>query len=125
VPAGTLCITIAANIGKTGILGFDACFPDSVVGFTPSWRVTVEYVQGWLATQQTELERVAPAAAQRNINLKILRNLVLPIPPLDLQRDYSAKVAEIRGLRGLQSQSATRLAALFRSLLRAGTAGAL
>ena len=32
-PKGTLCITIAANIAKTGILTFDACFPDSVVGF--------------------------------------------------------------------------------------------
>ena len=28
---GTLCITIAANIAKTAILTFDACFPDSVV----------------------------------------------------------------------------------------------
>ena len=32
-PAGTLCITIAANIAETAILTFDACFPDSVVGF--------------------------------------------------------------------------------------------
>ena len=30
---GTLCITIAANIAKTSILEFDACFPDSIVGF--------------------------------------------------------------------------------------------
>src|SRR6266568_690687 len=34
-PAGTLCITIAANIAETAFLGFDACFPDSIVGFTP------------------------------------------------------------------------------------------
>ncbi|MFX0199060.1 MAG: restriction endonuclease subunit S [Candidatus Hodarchaeota archaeon] len=27
-PAGTMCITIAANIAETGILAFDACFPD-------------------------------------------------------------------------------------------------
>ena len=32
-PAGTMCITIAANIAETGILTFPACFPDSVVGF--------------------------------------------------------------------------------------------
>src|SRR5690606_11642952 len=31
-PEGTVCITIAANIAETGILGFDACFPDSVIG---------------------------------------------------------------------------------------------
>ena len=27
-PAGTLCITIAANIAKTGLLTFEACFPE-------------------------------------------------------------------------------------------------
>lgn len=32
---GTLCITIAANIADTGILAIDACFPDSIMGFTP------------------------------------------------------------------------------------------
>ena len=41
-PAGTLCITIAANIAKTGILMFDACFPDSVVGFRAAQAATVE-----------------------------------------------------------------------------------
>ena len=39
-PAGTLCITIAANIAETAILGFDACFPDSVIGVVPDERVT-------------------------------------------------------------------------------------
>src|SRR5258706_115624 len=32
-PKGTLCITIAANIAETAILGMKACFPDSVIGF--------------------------------------------------------------------------------------------
>ncbi|AHK80691.1 restriction modification system DNA specificity protein, partial [Ectothiorhodospira haloalkaliphila] len=31
-PKGTICITIAANIAETGILDFDACFPDSIIG---------------------------------------------------------------------------------------------
>src|SRR4051812_34314799 len=33
---GTLCITIAANIADVAILSFDACFPDSIIGFTPN-----------------------------------------------------------------------------------------
>ena len=37
-PPGTLCITIAANIADTdGILSYEACFPDSVVGFVSTW----------------------------------------------------------------------------------------
>ena len=42
---GTLCITIAANIADTAILGFDACFPDSVVGFIANEDVEVKFIE--------------------------------------------------------------------------------
>lgn len=88
-PAGTLCITIAANIAKTGILTFNACFPDSVVGFSPNQKTTVEYVQHWLGFLQKTLEASAPESAQKNINLAILRDLDIPLPTIDLQRKFS------------------------------------
>ena len=82
-PSGTLCITIAANIAMTGILTFDSCFPDSIVGFQPGKAVTVEYVQTTVDLMQKQLEEEAPRAAQRNINLGVLRDLTIPTPPLD------------------------------------------
>lgn len=90
--AGILCITIAANIAKTGILTFDACFPDSVVGFKSNGLVTVEYIQYWLGFLQKTLEESAPESAQKNINLAILRNLELPIPELTLQEKFTDMV---------------------------------
>ena len=87
-PAGTLCITIAANIGKTGVLSFDACFPDSVVGFTPRKSIIVEYVQTALDLMQKRIEETAPMAAQRNINLKSLGNLRIPVPSLIHQERF-------------------------------------
>ena len=92
-PEGTLCITIAANIGKTGILAFDACFPDSVVGFLAGNSVTVEYVKSVLDVMQTRIEDAAPMAAQRNINLQVLRGLQIPVPPMELQALYAKTVA--------------------------------
>lgn len=91
-PAGTLCITIAANIAKTGILTFDACFPDSVVGFTSNGKATVEYVQYWLSFLQKVLEANAPVVAQKNINLAILRDLDVPLPDIELQKKFSMTV---------------------------------
>ena len=92
-PAGTLCITIAANIAKTGILTFDACFPDSVVGFTPdSDATTTEFIQHWLSFLQKILEETAPESAQKNINLKILRGLDAAMPPLSLQQQFTSIV---------------------------------
>ena len=42
---GTVCITIAANIAEVGILNFDACFPDSVIGIYPNKKYTnSEYI---------------------------------------------------------------------------------
>ena len=88
-PEGTLCITIAANIAKTGILTFDACFPDSVVGFLPNQGITTEYIMFALNLFQQRLEANAPQAAQKNINLQILRSLKIPKPPFDIQKKFS------------------------------------
>lgn len=99
-PAGTLCITIAANIAKTSILTFDACFPDSVVGFTAfKGKAHVLYVLGLFWFFQRILEKNAPAAAQKNINLEILRGLELPAPPIQLQEQFAAIVERVEGIK--------------------------
>ena len=116
-PAGTLCITIAANIARTGVLDFNACFPDSVVGFTPSQDVTIEYIQHWLGFLQPTLERNAPQAAQKNINLEILRNLPVPVPPIELQRQFAAKADAVRGIAAQQAAALTTAQATFDALL--------
>jgi len=87
-PVGTLCITIAANIAKTGILTFESCFPDSVVGFAPNNLVRTEYVQFWMSFLQKILEEKAPESAQKNINLAILRELDIPVPPIENQDKF-------------------------------------
>lgn len=78
-PKGTLCITIAANIAQTAFLGFDGCFPDSVVGFTAFEPVVrAEYIDYFIQAARTRIEAYAPATAQKNINLETLENLVVP-----------------------------------------------
>ena len=77
---GTLCITIAANIAKTAILEFDACFPDSVVGFTANEKTSNIFIHYWFSFFQAILESQAPESAQKNINLKILSELKIIVP---------------------------------------------
>ncbi len=81
-PAGTLCITIAANIAASGILSFDACFPDSVVGFVPKSEFPdAKYFEYFVRTARADLSDFAPATAQKNINLEILNAVLVPVPP--------------------------------------------
>jgi type I restriction enzyme S subunit len=95
---------------------FDACFPDSVVGFTPGSLVTTEYVQLWMSFVQRKLEDNAPEFAQKNINLAILRDLTIPVPPIKLQEDFTFRVIEIDGLRTSCLAHLAKLDALFASL---------
>ena len=124
-PKGTLCITIAANIAKTGILTFDACFPDSVVGFTPNLLSTTEYVQFWLSFLQKILEEKAPESAQKNINLNILRNLDAPLPPIDLQKKFSFQVGKVETLKEKQRVNNHCSSNLFNSLTQRAFRGEL
>ena len=124
-PQGTLCITIAANIAKTGILTFDACFPDSVVGFTPNEKTTVEFVQFWLGFLQKTLESSAPESAQKNINLAILRNLDIPLPDIDEQKRFSEIVRKAVLLKDKVGSSVTQKEELFSSLSQKSFAGDL
>lgn len=91
-PAGTLCITIAANIAETGILTYPACFPDSIVGFIPEDNmVSVRYVELFIRTAKQQLNAYAPATTQKNINLEILSNVAIPLPPFAEQQRIVAE----------------------------------
>lgn len=92
---GTLCITIAANIAKTAILKFDACFPDSVVGFNGNNFTNNIFVHYWFSFFQEILENQAPESAQKNINLKILSELQIITPDIIEQNKFANFVQQV------------------------------
>ena len=108
-PSGTLCITIAANIAETGILSYPACFPDSVVGFVCyDDPVITKFLEFFVRTEREGLERFAPATAQKNLNLKVLSDLAVPLPPIAEQHRI---VAEVERLLSVTNQTETTVEA--------------
>jgi len=102
---GTLCITIAANIAKTCILDFDACFPDSIVGFKPNDKVSNSvFVKFWIGFLQKILEDNAPESAQKNINLEILRGLDVICPPVELQNKFEKIIEQLNLVKSSNSK---------------------
>lgn len=92
-PAGTLCITIAANIADTAILGIDACFPDSVIGFIPNEKKAdarfIKYM--FDALLQQRFRQFTQGAAQDNLSQSKLLSLKFPVPALPVQQ----RIAEL------------------------------
>lgn len=87
-PAGTLCITIAANIADTAILGIDACFPDSVIGFIADpKRADTRFVKYLFdATIKIRAQQFSQGATQDNLSQEKLLSLEFEIPEVEEQK---------------------------------------
>ena len=84
---GTLCITIAANIAETAILGVEGCFPDSVVGFTADpEKSDVRFIKYYIDTIKLQMQSVSRGTTQDNLSLDKLLRFDLVVPYLAEQR---------------------------------------
>ncbi len=89
---GTMVISIVgANTAETAILGFDACFPDSVIGFIPDKQKTdVKFVKYNLEYLKSHLKSISEGTARENLSLEKLLSIKIPTPPLNTQKKISS-----------------------------------
>ena len=86
-PVGTLCITIAANIAETSILGVEACFPDSVIGFVADEsRADTRFIKYLFdAVLKMRFRSFTQGAAQDNLSQAKLLSIRFPVPDRVIQ----------------------------------------
>ncbi|MBU2809013.1 restriction endonuclease subunit S, partial [Acidithiobacillus ferrooxidans F221] len=121
-PKGTLCITIAANIAETGILDFDACFPDSIIGLVANEKIsTNKYIEYLLTSFKSRLQFLGKGSAQDNINLATFESQYFPFPPLSNQKEivsiFDDLHEETQHLKFIYQQKLAALDELKQSLL--------
>jgi type I restriction enzyme S subunit len=127
-PKGTICITIAANIAETGILGFDACFPDSVIGIVvDSKQTTTDFIEYLLQSVKAQLKAQGKGSAQDNINLATFENRLFRFPPLEEQQRLVVTLNElsdkIRAIEAVYGRKISALVTLKQSILEKAFAG--
>lgn len=86
-PSGTLMMAIAANIGDTAILGFEAYAPDSVVGFKPYQSLHLEFLRYSFMAALPALEQTSTQSTQANLNIDRIGAVKAVFPPLEEQLD--------------------------------------
>ena len=129
-PTGTICITIAANIAETGILTFDACFPDSVIGIVVNEKFADrDFVEYLLQSFKVRIQALGKGSAQANINMGTFENEHFPFPPLKTQQTIVQKLdalnAETKKLESIYKQKINDLEELKKSVLQKAFSGEL
>ncbi|RYZ87903.1 MAG: restriction endonuclease subunit S, partial [Proteobacteria bacterium] len=84
---GTLCITIAANIAETAILGIPGCFPDSVVGFIPDPdKADVRFIKYYIDILKLGMQSISRGTTQDNMSVEKLMSFDFNLPDLPTQQ---------------------------------------
>ncbi len=129
-PAGTICITIAANIAETGVLTFEACFPDSVIGLVVNDKLADRnFVEYLLQSFKARIQALGKGSAQANINMGTFENELFPFPSVKDQQTIVQKLdaisAETKQLEAIYQQKINDLDELKKSILQKAFAGEL
>jgi type I restriction enzyme S subunit len=129
-PSGTICITIAANIAETGVLTFDACFPDSVIGIVVNEKLADrDFVEYLLQSFKVRIQSLGKGSAQANINMGTFENELFPFPPVEEQKAIVEKLnqlaIECKKLEEIYIKKSNDLEELKKSILQKAFAGEL
>lgn len=96
-PKGTILFTIFATIGRIGVLEIEATTNQAIAGITPSELINKKYITYSLLELSSSILREGKGVAQKNINQTILKNILIPLPPLPEQTRIVVKLDQLFG----------------------------
>lgn len=93
---GTLLFSIFASIGAVGVLNIPAATNQAIAGLKiHQEEIDRDYLFHYLKSQESITKSSGRGAAQNNINLTILRNMEVPVPELNTQREIALEFESI------------------------------
>jgi len=109
----TLLISIFATLGEVSILKIDAACNQAIAGITVDPKlISTDYLYYYLIHIKNNIKDRGRGVAQNNINLSILNNTQIVVPPLETQQKIVAildKAEEIKRLRAVANVQTQKL----------------
>lgn len=116
-PKGTLLYTIFATIGEVAILKMDAATNQAIVGIQlkENQKVYLKYIYYYLKSQANNIKQLGRGVAQNNINLSVVKNMVIPIVSLEKQSNIIATLNKLEKIKENRTTILTCLDDLIKS----------
>ncbi|MCL6325536.1 restriction endonuclease subunit S [Pectobacterium polaris] len=116
-PENTLCITIAANIAETALLGYPMCFPDSIVGFNADKNESSELFMHYVFTYiRKAIQNSASGSIQDNISIDYLTELNFKVPSKKFQDEIVTILSMLDKKIALNNRINTELESMAKTL---------
>lgn len=96
-PVDTILIAMYCNdaIGKTSIISKPMATNQAICGLYPNNALCAEYTFYTILASKTKLQEQSAGGAQKNINQRIINELLLPLPPLTEQKRIAERIEQL------------------------------
>jgi len=113
---GTILYTIFATLGETCILDIDATTNQAIAGLKLNDdSVLLDYLYYYLLSKKEYVNEIGRGVAQNNINMKILREMEIAIPPKEEQNRITDVLNKVYELIALRKEQLAKLDQLVKS----------
>jgi type I restriction enzyme S subunit len=126
MPPGTILLAMyGATVGALAKLGISAATNQAVCCITPGENLDEEYLLTALDLLTPTLLSKRVGGAQPNISQQIIRNLRIPLPPIQQQQIFSSCAQSIREISNKCRASRSGIENLFQTILHRAFTGEL
>lgn len=121
VPANSVLMVIRSGILKrklpVAINRLDVAINQDMKAFIPNASVNVEYLLYYFISMQNNILKNVRAVTADNIEFSLIRNLLIPVPPIELQTQFATIVTKIEEQKALVKKAINETQYLFDSLM--------
>ncbi|MGY1651754.1 restriction endonuclease subunit S [Geodermatophilus sp. SYSU D01119] len=102
MPVGTVLVAMyGATAGAVSVLGIEAATNQAICSVLPGPRLDRRYLVASLRAMNASLLLKRSGGAQPNLSQALLRSLLMPVPPIELQVAFADQVQRIEAVRGI------------------------
>lgn len=115
--SGTLLFAMYGSVGKTAFAGVDMSTNQAILGISPkpNAKIDLRYLNAYLKSQGQKLNDMAVGVTQKNLSATVVKDLLIPLPSLERQREIAAVLDKVDELRQKRRQSISKLEELLQS----------
>lgn len=117
MPKGSVLFTSRAPIGYVAIAETDLCTNQGFKSFVPSKDIKSEYLYQLLKIMKPKIINMASGTVFKEISGSKIKELKIPLPDIELQNQFAAKVREIEAYIKIQQAELENAKNMFQSLL--------
>lgn len=107
-PKGTLLMAMygqGRTRGQIAILDIDATTNQAVAAILPNEYLNIDYLYQYLHLQYDNIRSMARGGNQANLNLSLVKSILIPLPPFSLQQSFASKIQAIESQKSAIKQS--------------------